>query len=40
MGWRWVDLEGDQLMDIEDKVTDTLLESGSKDDEDDLDVRC
>jgi hypothetical protein len=39
MGQCWVNLEGDQLMDIKDKVTDTLSESGSKDDEDNLDVR-
>ena len=39
MGWRWVDLEGDQLMDAEDKVADTLSESRSKDNEDDSDIR-
>lgn len=37
MGRRWVDLDGDQLMDVEDGVADTLSESGSEDDEDDLD---
>jgi hypothetical protein len=34
MGRRWVDLDGDQLMDVEDEVADTLSESGSEDDED------
>jgi hypothetical protein len=34
MGRRWVDVDGDQVMDAEDEVTD-LSESGSEDDEDD-----
>jgi len=37
MGQRWVDLDGDQLMDIEDGIADTFSESGSEDDEDDID---
>ena len=37
MGRRWVDLDGNQLMDVEDEVADTLSESGSEDDEDDTD---
>ncbi|KAI9463378.1 hypothetical protein F5148DRAFT_1313175 [Russula earlei] len=35
MGRRWVDVDGDQLMDIEDEIADNLSESGSEDDEDD-----
>ena len=38
MGRRWVDLDGDQLMDIEDEVADTLSESGSEDDADEIEV--
>jgi hypothetical protein len=34
MGRRWVDVEGDQVMDVEDETAD-LSESGSEDDEDD-----
>jgi hypothetical protein len=34
MGRRWVDVDGDQLMDVEE-IADTLSESGSDDDEDD-----
>ena len=34
MGRRWVDVDGDQVMDAEDEVTD-VSESGSEDDEDD-----
>jgi protein SMG6 len=34
MGRRWVDVDGDQVMDTEDEITD-LSESGSEDDEDD-----
>ena len=38
---RWastgVDLDGDQLMDVEDEVAHTLSGSGSEDDEDDSD---
>jgi len=37
MGRRWVDLDGDQLMDVEDEATDTLSGSGSKNDKDDTD---
>jgi hypothetical protein len=37
MSRRWVDLDGNQLMDVEDEVADTLSESGSEDDEDDMD---
>jgi protein SMG6 len=35
MGRRWIDLDGDQLMDVEDEIADTLSESGSDDDEGD-----
>ena len=35
MGRRWVDVNGDQLMDVEDEIADTQSESGSDDDEDD-----
>jgi hypothetical protein len=31
IGRRWADLDGDQLMDVEDEVADTLSESGSED---------
>jgi hypothetical protein len=34
MGRRWVDVDGDQLMDFEDEIVD-MSESGSEDDEDD-----
>ena len=34
MGRRWVDVDGDQLMDVEDEIVD-MSESGSEDDEDD-----
>jgi hypothetical protein len=34
MGRRWVDVEGDQVMDVEDETAE-LSESGSEDDEDD-----
>jgi hypothetical protein len=34
MGWHWVDVQGDQVMDVEDEIAD-LSESGSEDDEDD-----
>ena len=37
MGRRWVDVDGDQLMDVEDEAADTLSGSGSEDDEDDTD---
>src|SRR5258707_662045 len=37
MGRRWVDLHGDQLMDVDDEIADTFSESGSEDDEDDTD---
>jgi hypothetical protein len=33
MGRRWVNVEGDQVMDVEDEIAD-LSESGSEDDED------
>ena len=36
MGRRWVDVDGDQLMDVEEEIADTLSESGSDDDEDDI----
>jgi hypothetical protein len=36
MGRHWVGLDGDQLMDIEDEVADTVSESGSEDDMDDI----
>jgi protein SMG6 len=35
MGRRWIDVDGDQLMDVEDEIVDTTSESGSDDDEDD-----
>jgi hypothetical protein len=35
MGQRWIDVDGDQLMDVEDEIADPLSESGSDDDEDD-----
>jgi hypothetical protein len=35
MGRRWVDVDGDQLMDVEEDIGDTLSESGSDDDDDD-----
>lgn len=35
MGQRWIDVDGDQLMDVDDETTDNLSESGSDDDEDD-----
>jgi protein SMG6 len=34
MGLHWVDVRGDQVMDVEDQIAD-LSESGSEDDEDD-----
>lgn len=37
MGRRWVNLDGDQLMDVEDDIADALSESESEDDEDDTD---
>jgi len=37
MGRRWVDINGDQLMDIEDEAANTLSGSGSEDDKDDTD---
>jgi hypothetical protein len=35
MGWRWLDGEGDQVMDDEDENVDNMSESGSEDDEND-----
>ncbi|KAH9057140.1 hypothetical protein EDB83DRAFT_2390413 [Lactarius deliciosus] len=35
LGRRWVDVEGDELMDVEDDTTDNLSESGSEDDDED-----
>ncbi|KAH9171504.1 hypothetical protein EDB89DRAFT_1108247 [Lactarius sanguifluus] len=35
LGRRWVDIEGDELMDVEDDTTDNLSESGSEDDDED-----
>jgi len=35
MGQHWVDLDGNQLMDVEDEATDTLLRSGIENDKDD-----
>jgi len=35
MGRRWVDVDGDQLMDAEEVIVDNMSESGSDDDEDD-----
>ena len=35
LGRRWADVEGDELMAVEDDTTDTLSEFGSKDDLDD-----
>ena len=32
MGGCWVDIDGDQLMDVEEEIADTLSESGSDDD--------
>lgn len=34
MGRRWVDVNGDQLIDVEDEIADTLSESGTDDDDD------
>jgi len=31
-GGCWVDIDGDQLMDVEEEIADTLSESGSDDD--------
>jgi protein SMG6 len=36
IGRRWVDGEGDQVMNDKDENTDNISESGSEDDEDDL----
>ena len=38
MGRCWVELDGDQLIDIEDKVADTLSESGIEGDMDEIEV--
>ncbi|KAI9455599.1 hypothetical protein BJY52DRAFT_638264 [Lactarius psammicola] len=35
LGRRWVDVEGDELMDVEDDTADNLSESGSEDDDND-----
>ena len=40
LGRRRVDVEGDELMDVEDDTTDTLSESGSEDDDDPEDIRA
>ena len=37
MGQRWIDVDGDQVMDVEDEVSD-LSESGSKDDPEEIKV--
>jgi protein SMG6 len=35
LGRRWVDVDGDELMDVEEDIVDNLSESGSEDDEND-----
>jgi len=35
LGRRWVDVVGDELMDVEDDTADNLSESGSEDDDND-----
>jgi protein SMG6 len=35
LGTRWVDVDGDELMDVEEGLVDNLSESGSEDDEND-----
>ncbi|KAH9053859.1 hypothetical protein EDB87DRAFT_1676684 [Lactarius vividus] len=35
LGRRWIDIEGDELMDVEDDAADNLSESGSEDDDED-----
>jgi protein SMG6 len=35
LGRRWVDVDGDELMGVEDEIADNLSESGSDDDEND-----
>jgi protein SMG6 len=35
LGRRWVDMDGDELMDAEEDIADNLSESGSEDNEND-----